>query len=194
MKSSHALAWEDFLFYLAYISKNLIYISKYKSPVGELTLGSFKDKLCLCDWTHRLRRTAIDNRIRKGLQAEFKKGTSDIIKRTRQQLKEYFDGKRQEFDIPLLFVGTEFQKQVWNELLNIPFGKKLSYINLAKNLNNPDAVRAVAAANGANAISIIVPCHRVVGQNGSLVGYAGGLSAKKKLISIEGGVAQLTLF
>lgn len=171
-----------------------IITSTYKSPAGELTLGSFEDKLCLCDWAFRKRRKTIDNRICTGLHAEFKKGTSDVIKQTKSQLAEYFKGKRTEFDIPLLLVGTDFQKQVWQQLIQIPFGKKMSYLDLSKQLNNADAVRAVAGANGANAISIIVPCHRIVGQNGSLVGYAGGLAAKKKLIALETGVSQLTLF
>lgn len=162
--------------------------------MGELIIGSFDEKLCLCDWTYRTRRKAIDKRICTALHAEYKKGTSDIIKTTKKQLAEYFKGKREDFDIPLLLVGTDFQKSVWKGLLTIPFGKKMSYIALAKQLNNPEAVRAVAAANGANAISLIVPCHRIIGQNGSLVGYAGGLAAKKKLITLEGGAAQLTLF
>jgi len=93
--------------------------------------------------------------------------------------------ERKEFDIPIHMVGTSFQQKVWNELLKIPYGKKDTYLGLSQNINNTKAIRAVAAANGANAISIIIPCHRIVGSDGKLVGYAGGLSVKKKLLLLE---------
>ncbi len=100
------------------------------------------------------------------------------MRETTRQLDEYFARERRDFDLPLLAIGTVFQKNVWDALLKIPFGKTSSYQQLARDIGNANAVRAVAAANGANAISIIVPCHRVVGSNGNLVGYAGGLKAK----------------
>ena len=90
------------------------------------------------------------------------------------------------FDVPLLFVGTDFQKTVWNELLNIPFGTTVSYGEMARRIGMPKAVRAVANANGANAMSIFVPCHRVIGSNRSLTGYGGGLEAKRKMLELEG--------
>ena len=101
------------------------------------------------------------------------------------QLKEYFNFTRKVFDIPLLLIGTDFQKKVWQGLIDTPFGTTCSYLELAKRIGNEKAVRAVATANGANAISIIVPCHRIIGSKGDLVGYAGGLPAKKKLLEIE---------
>ena len=100
-------------------------------------------------------------------------------------MEEYFARKRKAFDIPLLFIGTDFQKSVWQELLNIPYGKTVSYGELSQKLGNSKAVRAVATANGANAISIFVPCHRVIGSNHKLVGYAGGLEAKKLIFMID---------
>ena len=100
-------------------------------------------------------------------------------------MDEYFARKRKTFDIPLLLVGTEFQKSVWQELQNIPYGKTLSYGELSQRLGEPKAVRAVAAANGANPISIFVPCHRVIGRDHKLTGYAGGLAAKKELLELE---------
>ena len=110
----------------------------------------------------------------------------------KEQLGEYFRSKRKEFDIPFRFVGTDFQVSVWNQLFQIPYGTKISYLELSQVLGNQKAIRAVAMANGANALSIIIPCHRVVGSYGKLVGYAGGLNAKKGLLSLEGSIRQQT--
>lgn len=169
----------------------------YKSPFGELVLGSYAQKLCLCDWRYRKVRTVIDNRIFKALNTEYKVGTSVVIDESIGQLNEYFAGERHSFDIPLLLIGSDFQKQVWTTLLEIPYGQTKSYLELSKQLNNEGAIRAVASANGANAISIIVPCHRVIGTDGSLTGYAGGLKAKEGLLKHEGvslDKGQLSLF
>lgn len=163
----------------------IIQVQRYYSPCGELILGSYEDKLCLCDWATEKPRDVVDKRLQKMLQARYEESISDIIQKTARQLDEYFNGKRTTFDIPLLFVGTEFQKSVWAKLLEIPYGKTLSYGELAKQLSMPKAVRAVANANGANAISILAPCHRVIGSNHSLTGYAGGLAAKKRLLDLE---------
>ncbi len=157
----------------------------YKTSYGELVLGSYDEKLCMCDWRYRKMRSTIDNRLKKGLQATFIEQDDVVLKAARQQLDEYFNSKRTFFDIPLLMVGTEFQQSVWNALIQIPFGTTLSYLELAEKINNKKAVRAVASANGANAISIFIPCHRIIGSNGELVGYAGGLQAKKKLLKLE---------
>ncbi len=166
--------------------KECINIQFYKTPVGELILGSYQNKICLADWRFRKMRNTIDTRICKKLNAVFIENTSDIIEKTKEQLHEYFAKKRTKFDLDLLLIGTDFQKQVWLELQKIPFGKTYSYLELSKKINNEKAVRAVASANGANAISIIIPCHRIVGSNGKLVGYAGGIPAKKKLLELEG--------
>ena len=112
----------------------------------------------------RERRVPVDKRIRQALHADYEEGTSEVIARAIIQLDEYFACKRTIFDVPLLAVGTEFQRTVWQELQNIPYGKTVSYGELSRKLGNPKAVRAVAAANGANALSILIPCHRVVGQ------------------------------
>jgi methylated-DNA-[protein]-cysteine S-methyltransferase len=104
------------------------------------------------------------------------------------QLDGYFSGERRSFDVPLLFVGTEFQKRVWNELLTIPYGTTISYGDMAGNIGMSAAVRAVANANGANSLSVFAPCHRVIGSNGSLTGYGGGLAAKKFLLELEQSV------
>ena len=166
-------------------SKNKISIQYYKSPIGEIFLGSFENKLCIADWRYRKMRTSIDNRIQKGLKAEYVEEPSEVITETIKQMKEYFNLERKEFTIPLLLVGTDFQKSVWQGLIETPFGTTSSYLELSKRIGNEKAVRAVASANGANAISILVPCHRIIGSNGDLVGYAGGLDVKKKLLEIE---------
>lgn len=163
----------------------------YESPCGDLILGSFEDKLCMCDWRNEKRRATIDKRIQTKLGAHYEMGTSPVIERAIIQLDEYFVRKRTEFDIPFVFAGTDFQKTVWQELLNIPYGETVSYGELSRRLGNPKAVRAVAAANGANPISIFVPCHRVIGSNQKLVGYGGGLAAKKKLVELETGTQSL---
>lgn len=167
-------------------NKNIITIHQYNSPCGELMLGSFGDKLCLCDWQVERHRNHVDNRLKRILNAEFEEGVSPVIEKAVNQLDEYFAGKRTEFDVPLLFVGTDFQKKVWHDLLNIPYGKTVSYGEMARNIGMPKAVRAVANANGANVISIFAPCHRVIGSDRTLTGYGGGLSAKEYLLRIEG--------
>lgn len=160
-------------------------VQYYQSPVGKLILGSFEDKLCLCDWMDEKRRSLVDKRIQGVLKVRYEIRESDVLTRAIGQLDEYFARKRTGFDIPLQFAGTDFQQAVWHELLRIPYGRTVSYAELSHKLGNPKAVRAVAAANGANSISIFVPCHRVIGSNEKLTGYAGGLMAKKTLLELE---------
>jgi len=178
------------------MSSEKISISYHKTSYGELIIGSYQNKLCLCDWRYRKMRTRIDQRICKGLEAEYQEGASEIIEETKKQFSEYFKKERTLFTIPLLLIGTEFQKKVWNALLEIPYGQTKSYLELSRLMKQEKAIRAVAAANGANAISILVPCHRIIGSDGKLVGYAGGLNQKKKLLELEGAIQnnQLSLF
>jgi methylated-DNA-[protein]-cysteine S-methyltransferase len=157
----------------------------YKSPYGELMLASFNNKLCMCDWRYRKMRATIDNRIEKRINAKLVAGSDAIIDLAITQLEEYFERKRKDFDVPLLLVGTDFQRKVWHGLIKTPFGQTLSYMELSETIANRNSVRAVANANGANAISIFIPCHRIIGSNGALVGYAGGLQAKLQLIEME---------
>lgn len=139
----------------------------------------------MADWRYRKGRESIDRRVQKGLNAIFVEEESKVLNLAAEELQAYFKGLRTTFDIPLLLVGTGFQKSVWQELLQIPFGTTASYKDLAQNIDYGTAVRAVASAIGANAISIFIPCHRIIGSNGSLTGYAGGLKAKKKLLELE---------
>jgi methylated-DNA-[protein]-cysteine S-methyltransferase len=174
----------------------MIKITYYKSPYGDLILGSFREKLCLCDWRYRKMRASVDNRIQTGLNATYIKEPSMVTEDTINQLSQYFNGNRTIFDLPLLLVGSDFQKKVWHALLQVPFGQTETYSGLSKKTGNIKALRAVASANGANALSIIVPCHRVIGKNGELTGYAGGINIKRKLLQLENALNknQLNLF
>jgi methylated-DNA-[protein]-cysteine S-methyltransferase len=136
-------------------------------------------------------RKSVDDRIKKLLDADYIEADDEVLKETRKQIDEYFIMQRQEFTLPLLMVGTEFQKSVWNALLKIPYGKTASYLELSKIIGNEKAVRAVANANGANAIALIIPCHRIIGTNGKLTGYGGGLPLKKKLLDLENNLFTL---
>lgn len=164
----------------------MIKTKRYESPCGILLLGSYEDKLCLCDWQKEKHHDYVSRRLKRFLQTDFEEGTSEVIEKAVRQLDDFFAGKRKEFDVPLLFVGTDFQKTVWNELLKIPFGTTVSYGEIARRIGMPKAVRAVANANGANAISILAPCHRVIGSDHSLTGYGGGLDVKRALLELEG--------
>ncbi len=124
-------------------------------------------------------------RLQQELRTSVKSGTSAVLKLARQELDEYFSGSRTSFSLPLLLCGTAFQKQVWQALMLIPYGATISYSQQAQRLGKPSAIRAVANANGANTISILVPCHRVIGKDCTLTGYAGGLPAKNYLIHLE---------
>ena len=145
-------------------------------------MASVGDELCLCDWKDNPCAERNIRRLVSCLNAELKIETSN---ETRRQLEEYFAGNRKAFSIPLHPVGTDFQLKVWKALLNIPYGATRSYKQIATGIGYPDAVRAVAGAIGANGISILIPCHRVIGSNRSLTGYAGGLEAKRMLLEIE---------
>ncbi len=164
---------------------NKINIEYYKTRFGEMILGAFDGKLCLLDFRYRRMRKTVDNRIKNGLKAEFVEHGDMVLQKAKQQLDEYLCGDRKAFDIPLLMVGTDFQKSVWNALMKVPYGTTSTYLRLAKGINNEKAVRAVANANGANSIGIIIPCHRIIGSDGELVGYGGGLPVKKRLLKLE---------
>jgi len=165
-------------------------LPRYKtiqSPVGQLILVARDTKLAAILWENeRL------NRVRLGPLEE---DTRDpVLKETERQLVEYFAGKRRRFELELDFVGTDFQVRVWQALLGIPFGETRSYRDIAIQIGQPTAVRAVGAANGRNPISIIAPCHRVIGTSGSLTGFAGGLAAKQFLLSLEGQQSMQLMF
>lgn len=163
----------------------LINIQYYASPCGELILASIGEQLCLCDWKKRSCAERNKRRLQRLLNATFVVNTSSVIEAAKLRLDQYFAGQRKTFDVPLLLVGTAFQQSVWKALQRIPYGVTLSYKEVAQSIDNPKGVRAVAQAIGANSISIFVPCHRVIGSNHSLTGYAGGVEAKALLLEIE---------
>lgn len=173
--------------------KNLIHIQPYCSPCGDLLLGSYDGRLCLCNWTAEKHPGRVDRRLRRVFAAEYAEGGSDVTRKAARQLDEYFARRRRTFDVPLLFAGTPFQKAVWTELLKIPYGHTVSYGELARRLGLATAVRAVANASGANAISLFAPCHRVVGSDHSLTGFGGGLAAKRFLLDLEGQAGSASL-
>jgi methylated-DNA-[protein]-cysteine S-methyltransferase len=156
------------------------------SPVGRLTLIGSDKGLAAILWEN-------DNPDRVRAKAEAENDAHPVLVETARQLNEYFEGKRNTFSVVLDPIGTDFQKSVWEALLTIPFGETRSYTQIANQLGNPNAVRAVGAANGRNPISIIVPCHRVIGASGGLTGFAGGLQAKATLLSLEGMQTQIEI-
>jgi len=164
---------------------NIINIQYYKTPYAEFILGAYDEKLCMLDYRYRTKRDSVDRRLKKALNALFREEDSPVLQQTRKELDEYFKGERKEFSVPLLMLGSEFQKSVWRALLKISYGKTASYLELSKIIGNEKAVRAVANANGANAIGIMIPCHRIIGTDGKLTGYAGGLPLKKRLLELE---------
>lgn len=151
---------------------------KVDSPIGGLVLVGNDDGLAAILWAN-------DNPRRVRLNVVAEDDRCPVLVETARQLEEYFAGRRHAFDVKLNFIGTPFQNQVWRALLRIPFGETRSYGQIARELGNPRATRAVGAANGKNPIAIIAPCHRVIGASGGLRGFAGGLKAKETLLALE---------
>lgn len=150
-----------------------IYVFSYEFSIGKLWICTDETSLLEISFTENL----------KTKHAIYKE--TDLIKIVKNQLVEYFDGRRKEFEIPISLKGTDFQLKVWKELCKIPYGKTCTYKDIAVSIKNKNACRAVGLANNKNPIPIIIPCHRVIGKNGQLTGYAGGLDIKKKLLNIE---------
>lgn len=167
---------KNFIRNQAQSSQNIqpLYYTYYQSPVGLLKIGGTEHYIAELSY--------VDNKehISYG-----EPGVSDVIHQCTEQLIEYFNGKRKAFNLPVHQDGTAFQQRVWGELLNISFGKTISYLDQSKSLGDVKAIRAVAATNGKNKIAIVVPCHRVIGSDKSLVGYGGGVWRKKWLLQHE---------
>ena len=159
------------------------YYTMMNSPVGDITLVADEENLCAIYWQNQ----KPDSRKFPDLE---KNDKSRVLRSAALQLSSYFMGRTQKFDIPLRPVGTDFQEKVWRALRSIKYGKTVSYGEIARKIGNPKAVRAVGAAIGKNPLSIIVPCHRVIGSNGKLTGFAGGLETKEFLLNMERGVSQ----
>jgi AraC family transcriptional regulator of adaptative response/methylated-DNA-[protein]-cysteine methyltransferase len=163
------------------------------TPIGLMVAG-----ICLLEFSDRKMLNTEYKILKKYLETDISDGNNDYLNDLRRELSEYFAGERKGFSVPLVFTGTDFQKSVWDELMRIPFGTTRSYGEQAAALGNTLSVRAVAGANGMNKISIAVPCHRVIGENGDLTGYGGGLWRKKWLLEHEmkysGKPTDLSLF
>ena len=159
-----------------------LFTKYYTSPVGFLKIQCTADRVALI---HFVNETGLEN------------DSNELMKECLAQLDEYFSGKRKNFELPLGQQGSDFQQSVWTHLQTIPFGKTISYMQMSKQMGDVKAIRAIAAANGKNNIAIVVPCHRVIGSDAKLVGYAGGLWRKKWLLEhetkIHSGIEQLTL-
>ncbi|MEE9414383.1 MAG: methylated-DNA--[protein]-cysteine S-methyltransferase [Acidimicrobiales bacterium] len=159
-----------------------MFSTTYRSPLGPLELIASDDGLVAILWPD-------DDPGRVKLSKEaVEQPTHEVLARVASQLDEYFAGKRTEFDIRLDLRGTDFQIEVWRSLATIPYGQTASYGEQAKRVGRPKAVRAIGAANGRNPVSVVLPCHRVVGADGSLTGFAGGLAAKRFLLELEGAI------
>jgi AraC family transcriptional regulator of adaptative response/methylated-DNA-[protein]-cysteine methyltransferase len=171
---------------------------KIETPLGEMIAGAVDDGICLLEFSDRRMLNTEYKDLEKHFKTTIQEGENKHFKTLRKQLKEYFKGTRKEFSIPLITPGTTFQQAVWQELMNIPYGTTRSYQEQSVALGKPDSIRAVANANGMNRVSIIIPCHRVIGSGGHLTGYGGGLKRKKWLLDHEkkysGKPVDLSLF
>lgn len=164
---------------------NIINYQYYTSPCGKLVLYSFNGRLCMCNWEDSHDQSSASLALRRELKADFEQKPTAVILEARRQLTAYFRRKSETLKVPLLLVGTEFQKRVWKSLTKIPYGKTITYGDLARELGAPTATRAVAKACSENILSLFLPCHRVVGKNGQLQGYSGGLDVKRFLLDLE---------
>jgi len=153
------------------INMNRFYYSYYESPIGLVEIVGTSTAITELNFVDERRQNAV---------------THPNVRKIKQQVAEYFEGKRHKFDIRLALSGTEFQQQVWQRLQTVPYGRTASYQDIARGIGRPAAVRAVGAANGRNPVAIIVPCHRIIGKNGQLVGYGSGLWRKEWLLKHEG--------
>jgi methylated-DNA-[protein]-cysteine S-methyltransferase len=160
-----------------------VFFEHFDTPIGTLTLAADADGLRHIEFPDN--RHPVD---REGWIPGARGAAADVLRATREQLREYFEGRRRAFDLPLRPQGTAFQMDVWRTLATIPWGATWSYRDLARTIGKPEAVRAVGAANGRNPLPIVLPCHRVIGADGSLTGFGGGLPIKAALLRLEGAL------
>ena len=163
----------------------MIKTKKIDTPIGEMIAGATDEGICLLEFSDRSRLAKEYKDLARLLASSVEEGENNHLNDLEEQLKEYFSGTRKEFNIRLVLPGTPFQQAVWEELLTIPYGTTRSYQEQADRLKKHESVRAVANANGMNRVSVIIPCHRVIGSNGNLTGYGGGLKRKKWLLDHE---------
>ena len=162
-----------------------IKISQLITPLGIMLAGATDDGICLLKFNDRQELNKELEDLKRLLGALFVEGKNAHILQLEQELKEYFKGKRKHFDVSLITPGTDFQMEVWKNLRDIPYGETISYLQQSEKMGSPDAIRAIAHANGCNRISIVIPCHRVIGKTGKLTGYGGGVDRKRWLLIHE---------
>jgi len=167
--------------------RRLVTLTRVLTPLGPMLAGATEEALCLLEYTDRRMLETQLKRLRRALDCAFVPGANSVLDRFARELDAYFAGSLKRFETPLDTPGSEFQQSVWRELLRIPYGKTTSYLDVARAIGRPSAVRAVASANGDNRIAIVIPCHRVIGSDGKLTGYGGGLWRKQRLLDLEGG-------
>jgi len=176
----------------------MIAITKIETELGIMIAGAVDEGICLLEFSDRRMLNTEYKVLERYLQTTVEEGENKHFKTLINQLKEYFEGTRKEFSLPLVIPGTDFQQAVWKELMKIPFGTTRSYQEQSEALGKPESIRAVANANGMNRISIVIPCHRIIGSDGKLTGYGGGLKRKKWLLDHEkkhsGQSVELSLF
>jgi len=158
---------------------------RLETPLGPMVAAAIEEGVCLLDFADRRALERETKALCKRLEAVVVPGRNEHLDRLARQLDEFFDGSRSDFDVPLVMCGTPFQEQVWNELRRIPYGATISYMELARRIGRPGAQRAVGRANGDNRMAVLVPCHRVVREDGMLCGYGGGLWRKQYLLDLE---------
>ena len=173
--------------------RDCIYLSWYESPLGPLVLGATANGVCLLEFSDRRMLETQFKVLHKRLAAPMVPGDNAHLKKLKRELAAYFEGTLKAFTVPLEYPGTDFQENVWRNLLQIPYGETRSYEDLARAVKSPKAVRAVGTANGCNRIAIVIPCHRVVNKGGKLGGYGGGLWRKQWLLDLERGIRSLPM-
>ncbi len=176
----------------------MVTTTKIETELGIMIAGAVTEGICLLEFSDRRMLNTEYKDLARHFKTTIQEGENRHFKTLRNQLKEYFEGSRKEFSVPLVTPGTPFQQAVWKELMNIPYGTTHSYLEQSIALGKPESIRAVANANGMNRISIIIPCHRVIGSDGRLTGYGGGLKRKRWLLDHEkkysGKAVDLSLF
>lgn len=166
---------------------NKIKVHVFRFETGDMMLGEYKSRLCMCDWLVSNKHRQVEKRLLRYTKTTFIEESTPLLENAAAQLGGYFTTCKRTLDLPFVLYGTPFQIEVWNSLCRIPYGKTVSYGELAESIGRRNSVRAVAAAVGANPMSILIPCHRVIGSDGALVGYAGSLPVKRRLLAIESG-------
>ncbi|MDO4938049.1 MAG: methylated-DNA--[protein]-cysteine S-methyltransferase [Sutterellaceae bacterium] len=164
----------------------VVHTQTLSTPAGSLICVSVADKLVACDWVDGWHRQTVQNRLNRHLKGTVVHQPNAVLRELSEELDSYFARERKAFDLDVLFLGTDFQKSVWQALTEIPYGELVTYSDIAKAIGNPKAVRAVGGAVGENPCSIVVPCHRVIGIDRTITGFGGGYEAKVTLLSLEG--------